>query len=364
MEKRIKQMIERVKDYHDEGAFQQLYQQYYQKAYYIALRMTNNDADAQDAVQEAFIQIQKSIHELKEPEKFGAWLNTIVLSKCKRIFRKNHYMSADPLQMEKYPNQIEQRDYMLPDKGHKKRVDQEILLSMIDQLPVIQKEVVLLAYFEQYKYREIAEILGITENTVKSRVLAAKKSLRKAIEAYEKQTDHKLTFRSLDFAITSSLFAGYGIEAFSGIAVLSQGFRHLLQFVKLHTLETAVAGVVCISSGVAIVGGYHNYIDSKKQGDYTPLQSTILETQTNKTELHAFQPIQYETRTITTSEEAYFILVLWGNTEEQIKGKTKEECQSVQELYEALKQSNSPYYHHLITKGWTTLYENQLNFTH
>lgn len=364
MEKQTKQIILRIKDHHDEEAFQELYEQYYQKAYYIALRMTNNHADAQDAVQETFMQIQKSIHELKEPEKFGAWLNTIVLSKCKRIFRKNHYMSADPSQMEKYPNQIEQRDYMLPEKGHKKRVDQEILLTMIDQLPVIQKEVVLLAYFEQYKYREIAEILGITENTVKSRVLAAKKSLRKEIEAYEKQTDHKLTFRSLDFAITSSLFAGYGIEAFTGIAFLSQGFRHLLQFVKLHALETAVAGVVCISSGVAIVDGYHNYIESKKQTSDTPLQATILETQVNKTELHAFPPAEYETRIVTTSEEAYFILVLWGNTEEQIKGKTKEECQSVQELYNSLKQSNSPYYQRLISKGWTTLYENQLNFTH
>lgn len=361
MDKRMLTMIHRAKN-HDEEAFQQLYQHYYQRAYYIALRMTNSDSDAQDAVQEAFIQVQKSIHELKEPEKFGAWLHMIVLSKCKRIFRKNHYMSADPSQMEKYPNQIEQREYMLPEKSHKKRVDQEVLLSMIDQLPIIQKEVVLLAYFEQYKYREIAEIVGITENTVKSRVLAAKKSLRRAIEAYEKQTDHKLTFRSLDVAITSSLLAGFGLPSISGIAIIGQSFRHIMQFVQFHALEAAVAGVVFVSSGVALVEGYHTYINTKHSSNNAPLQSNA--TEIHEIERYDFIPTQYETRTVAKSKEAYFILVLWGNTEEQIKGKTKEECLSVQEVYESLKQSNSPYYQHLVSRGWTTLYENQLNFTH
>lgn len=349
MEKEIIKLIQKAKD-HDDTAFQALYEHFYHRAYYIALRMTNNDADAQDAVQESFIQIQKSLPELKDPEKFGAWLHQIVLSKCKRIFRKNHYLSADPVQMEKYPNQIEKRVYMLPDKEHKQKVDKEILLSLIDKLPLIQKEVLLLAYFEQYKYKEIAQILNITENTVKSRILAAKKSLRRSIEAYEGRTQSKINFRSMDALLTATFLTGFGVDAVTTTTSVAFGTK-LFEFLKLHTLETTIAGVVCVSGGIAVVEGYTTYIATKAP----PLQAI-------KTELYEFSPATYQSKTITTSEEAYFILVLWANTKDQIKYKTVQECLMVKEIYDSLKSSSSPYYQHLISDGWANAYEEMIRF--
>lgn len=348
MEKEIIQLIKKAQ-LQDEEAFQKIYQHFYHRAYYIALRMTNNDADAQDAVQESFLQIQKSISELKDPEKFQAWMHQIVLSKCKRIFRKNHYLSADPMQMQKYPNQIEKRTYMLPDESHKQKVDKEIVLSLIDQLPLIQKEVLILAYFEQYKYKEIAEILNITENTVKSRVLAAKKSLKRSIEAYEGRTQSKINFRSMDALLTATFVTGFGVEAVSTATSLSFGAK-AFQFLKLHALETTIAGVVCVSGSAAVMEGYTTYMKSKT----LPLSAI-------KTELYEFPPASYHSKTITTSEEAYFILVLWANTTEQIKDKTKQECLAIKEIYNSLKQSNSPYYQHLINTGWTNAYEESIH---
>lgn len=335
---------------HDEAAFQKLYEHYYHRAYYIALRMTNNDADAQDAVQESFIQVQKSLSELKEPEKFQAWLHQIVLSKCKRIFRKNHYISADPLQMQKYPDQIEHRRYMLPDKEHKHRADKEVLLSLIDNLPVIHKEVVLLAYFEQYKYKEIAEILNITENTVKSRILSAKKSLKKSIQAYEGRNHSKLTFHFMDALLTTTLAAGFGADVMSATSFITIGSK-FLHFIKLHALEATAASVLCVSGGLVVVEGYMTYTTIHSQ----PLQAI-------KTNQYQFTPATYQSRTISSSEEAYFILVLWANTTEQIKEKTVQECLMIKEIYDSLKQSESPYYHHLITTGWVKDYEEKLSY--
>lgn len=348
MEKEIVQLIKKAQ-LQDEEAFQNLYEHYYHRAYYIALRMTNNDADAQDAVQESFLQIQKSLSELKDPEKFQAWMHKIVLSKCKRIFRKNHYLSADPIQMQKYPNQIEKRSYMLPDESHKQKVDKEILLSLIDQLPLIQKEVLVLAYFEQYKYKEIAEILNITENTVKSRVLAAKKSLKRSIEAYEGRSHSKINFRSMDALLTATFITGFGVEAATTTTSLSLGAK-ALEFLKLHALEATVSGVLCVSGGIAIVEGYTTYMEGK-----------ALPRSAIKTEQYMFPPASYQSKTITTSEEAYFILALWANTTEQIRDKTKQECHAIEEVYNSLKQSNSPYYQHLIKTGWTNAYEESIH---
>ena len=81
----------------DESAFDELYHTYYARAIAIANRLTNNQADAQDVVQEAFLQVHKSIQSLQDPQFFYSWLNRIIHSKCVNLFYRNRNENAvDP----------------------------------------------------------------------------------------------------------------------------------------------------------------------------------------------------------------------------------------------------------------------------
>ena len=79
----------------DEEAFNLLYHRYVKLVYYIAYRICKNDADSQDIVQDTFLQVKRMIHNLKNPSLFKFWLNQIAISKCKNLFRKNHYINVD-----------------------------------------------------------------------------------------------------------------------------------------------------------------------------------------------------------------------------------------------------------------------------
>lgn len=332
----------------DESSYEQLFYLYHKKAYYIAYRMTNSSADAEDAVQETFIQLRKSLPALKEPMLFEVWLSKIVHSKCKRIFRKNRYSNLDITEYENHPSQIEQREYLLPDRAQAANQDREILLRLIDDLPMIHKEVLLLVYFEQYKYKEIANILGVTENTVKSRVFLAKKTLKRSIEAYEHRTDTKFKFHSLDLAISSAFLSGFGLQVVNS-SLISAMFSKLLSFVKLHGVTTTIAGSVCISSGLVAFGAYQAY----RIFNDSP-QEVVREN------VKVFDPIQYHNEQITNSKDAYYTLVLWANKKEQILAKSQEEMLEIRPVYEKLKAHDSVYYHMLIDSGWVTIYESKI----
>ena len=70
-------LIEAVKN-NENGAFEQLYDEFHKLAYFFAYKLCRNEADAKDAVQETFIEVYRSIHTLKENSYFKAWLYKIV----------------------------------------------------------------------------------------------------------------------------------------------------------------------------------------------------------------------------------------------------------------------------------------------
>lgn len=338
----------------DEKAFNELYRLYYKKAYFIALRMTNCDADAQDAVQDSFIQIRKSLPSLKDANLFEFWMHKIVLSKCKRIFRKNHYTSTDIDAVSPHEIPCEERSYMLPTKQQQFHTDSEILMSLIDALSPAHKEVLLLTYFEQYKYREVAKTLGITESNVKGRIYHAKRSLKKSIIAYENRNDCKLDFKAgtLGAAIGSAFLSAYGVGAAS---TFTKGimFHKITSFFSSHAFPCTLATTLCVTG---VVGGYTWYEQHKTTTD-PPIQ------QINKITNEKFHPFMYHEKTISKSQQAYYTLLLWANTKAQILHKSKDEVQDVYVLYNALKQAEGPYWNQLKQTGWVDLYETALAST-
>ena len=108
------EVVKRVQR-NEEAAFDELYHLYYSRALSLAYRFTKDTADAEDVVQESFIQVHKSIHTLQEPAYFYSWLNRIIHNKCVNMFYRNRNENAvDPAKMESVKTYEEKRRYMLP----------------------------------------------------------------------------------------------------------------------------------------------------------------------------------------------------------------------------------------------------------
>ena len=120
----------------------------------------------------------KSIRKLKDEKKFKMWIIKILINKCNRIYRK------------KYKNDISIEEYNL-DKylilNSSKNVEDDLdFYSLIQNLDYHEKLIIILYYMEKYTVKEISKILGIKENTVKSKLYRARIKIKETFFRGEK----------------------------------------------------------------------------------------------------------------------------------------------------------------------------------
>lgn len=326
----------------DEQAFNELFQLYYKQAYYIALKISNCDADAKDAVQETFIQIKRSIKDLQETKNFRKWMAQIVLSKCNKIFRKNKYAAMDPSLLNTLP-QEEKRTYMSGHQNMEELSRKEILLKLMSKLTCHQREILFLTYFEQMSMKEMAQVLSIPEGTVKSRLVSAKATLKKHVSDFEARNGIKMHANFLPILL---------LAAARKESLAMTGVKPNVSFASIASTQPmmAVVGVAGMMS-VAIVSvstavGLQQAL--LKQEAQSILKQPIMEENT----YFKYEGKEYSHRDI------YFLLRDWGHCEVEIKQKTSQEYSNIQPFYDFLKGQASPYYEKLTSLGWTISYEN------
>ena len=147
----------------------QLVAEHHQAAYRYAYRLTGSVQDAEDLTQQVFLVAQEKIGQLRNVGKARAWLFA-VLRNCflKDRQRRRPALAADlTLNMESVPS-----------PPTKEGVDGDRLQNALDQLPDASRLVLVMFYFEQCSYREIAQRLGMPIGTVMSRLARAKDYLR------------------------------------------------------------------------------------------------------------------------------------------------------------------------------------------
>lgn len=325
----------------NEKAYEELYKRYERKCYYTAFSMVRNEHDAKDAVQATFIQIHKSIHSLRKPEYFVLWMNRITCGKCKDIFRKNKTLSIDIDDEHVINEYVEERINFHPKKNVRYKNDQALIDHFIEQLPYVQREVIVLCYFHSLSMKEIAEIVGEPVGTIKSRLFLAKKALRRHIEAYESRDGVKLDFNSITL---DALLTGYFTVGFSNL--VNASFLSLSCLGKFKSFCTTTVGKVVVvtavasTSGVAITQAYQMTHTSKELPHQTlPAPSSV-----------------YEDTEMKNARQAYFTLMNWAANKEQIELRAKE-AKSIQSVYEYLKKDGGPYWQYLSEKGWASFFE-------
>lgn len=175
----------------DKNALQNLYLDAHRSVYYLALRMLKNPEDAEDITQEVFITVHEKISELREPATFYKWLNQITANRCNGFLRKFKGIARLDDE-EEILGPTENNPLNLPDKAIEDEATRKIILDVIVALPDGQRACVLYYYYQQYTIAQIADMLELNENTVKSRLSLARAKIRAALEEKEKKEGIKL----------------------------------------------------------------------------------------------------------------------------------------------------------------------------
>lgn len=158
------------------------------KAYHFALRLTGNDQDAQDLVQEALTRAFEHRDRYDPERPLGAWINRILhnvfLDSVRRYDRK-HVVSLDsppPADEDAHWESILPGRDANPADDAVKTEEERILQAALNRLPVHYRSVIVLSDIEEMPYEEIASVMEIPVGTVCSRIHQARILLRKILE--------------------------------------------------------------------------------------------------------------------------------------------------------------------------------------
>ena len=173
----------------DQDGFELLIKKYQNLVYGTCFRLLKNQPDAEDLSQETFIEIFRSLVQLKSVDDMSGWIYRISYCKCISFLRKKNPAKAssntDPSEMnEKLDNRPGHSNKETPHKTLEKKEADTVLFQKIDQLPGNQKRAILLHKFEGYSHKEICEEMGLSQSSVESLIYRAKVSLRKSLFSY------------------------------------------------------------------------------------------------------------------------------------------------------------------------------------
>lgn len=160
----------------DVESFAHLYRRYFAMASGIAFSVLFDRDLAEDAAQESFAEACRHLHELQDRRKFSFWLGTI----CRRISGRMANSRDRP------------RSLSFADQQRQAPVDEvddriALIRDAVRILPVSEKEAIILHYFSQLSYDEIALVLNTTPAAVHGRLSRARRRIRQALQFVDKR---------------------------------------------------------------------------------------------------------------------------------------------------------------------------------
>src|SRR5438105_1746802 len=172
----------------DVGAFELLLRRYRAHLFTFLLRMLGDRERAEDLAQETFLRIVKGAQAWEHRARFQTWLYTIARNLCVDQSRRDRFRRADSLDQTGPDDEPPLVDSVPgrepgPDRGAENARLRPLLQKALLSLPPDQREVFILREQAGVPFKEIAEMIGVNENTVKSRMRYALEALRKTLAA-------------------------------------------------------------------------------------------------------------------------------------------------------------------------------------
>ena len=194
-----KELLQRAKA-GDIDSFEILIEGIKTKAYQIALSYLKNEEDAKDALQDSLLKIYRNLNNFNEKAQFSTWVYRVVVNTClDEVKKKRRYRDFIASEYHLFPSDDEESGVFLEIPDDRNRPEQvmlrkekrERILGCLDQLSDNLREAVVLRDIQGFSYGEMAEILQISEGTVKSRISRARQALKELFLESMEQNDEE-----------------------------------------------------------------------------------------------------------------------------------------------------------------------------
>ena len=207
----------------DPKAFEQLYIQYKDKVYALALATTKSASEAEEATRLTFIQVFRQVGSLQDTNAFDIWLRYIALNESNALRQSNNRYLDENEVSDPHAERIED-DFLMP-QDYIERDDLSYRMRMIiDGLPRIRRQTLILSLYDKLSPAEIAQITGGSEDEVISRLRCSKGHIKSELEAREHETgEHFYNTTMVPFDnVYSYLIHSRGMSAESAAKVWEQ----------------------------------------------------------------------------------------------------------------------------------------------
>ena len=198
------ELVERLKE-GDIEAFEEIVVKYRARIYHLALRITKNQEDAEEALQDTFTSVYKNISKFRGDSAFSSWIYRITTNSSLMLLRKNKRHQAVQLEEEGVHSQEnwlrekqEGSDITYLSTRHELR---EVLQNAIRNLPEEYQAIFVLRDVDGMSNSEVSTMLNLSLPAVKSRLHRARLYLRRTLESYYQ-----------DYFCNETIFFGNGLE--------------------------------------------------------------------------------------------------------------------------------------------------------
>ncbi len=175
-------LVRRARD-GDRLAFEQLVHRHVDSMYRTALAVLGRDADAQDAVQEAFVSAWRQLPSLRDVDRFDAWLGRIGLNACRMALRGRRVREVRVVALEAGDGYVASAaEAVVPDR----LAAADSFDRAFERLSIDERSLLVMHHLEELPLTSIADRLGVPVGTVKSRLHAARTALERALAAEER----------------------------------------------------------------------------------------------------------------------------------------------------------------------------------
>ena len=241
----------------DEAAFSRLIRKYQKSVHALAWRKIGDFHDAEEITQDTFLQVYKKLSTLKNPDQFAGWLYVIANRHCIAWMRKRK-STVQSLE-ETSVKETEKSDYerYVSEQREAEAIERryELVEKLLEKLPESERTVVTLYYLGEMTLKEIGNFLGVSANTIASRLQRARKRLRADQELLIQETlggvqlsenlIKNIMRQVTDIdptppTATKPLFPWIAVGAFTLLVTLLLGTsnRYLVRFQKPYSFES------------------------------------------------------------------------------------------------------------------------------
>ena len=249
----------------DEEAFTDLVRKHQKSVHALAWRTIGDFHHAEEVMQDTFLQVYKKLSTLKDPRQFSGWLYVITHRRCLNWLRKNKsaIQSLETTTMEAFDKSAYSRYISEQREAESAEHRQNVVKKLLDKLPESERTVMTLYYLGEMKTKEISRFLGVSVNTITSRLHRARQRLQQEEELLVQEM-----FRSVQLSpnliesITQKVanikpaaqptgkpvlpWAAFGTAFFLLVLLFGASNQYLTRFQKPYSFEAASEPTIAI----------------------------------------------------------------------------------------------------------------------